>query len=121
MRLLHLNLKRRWFEMIASGEKKEEYREIKRYWVVRLVDELRAAKEPTDFTFEWKGALWTMGSAIGYDVVEFKNGYSKNAPTMQVEILDITDGFSKQKWADSYRPSFIIKLGKILSIKNYNK
>lgn len=29
MKTLHLVLKKRWFDMILSGEKKEEYREIK--------------------------------------------------------------------------------------------
>jgi hypothetical protein len=26
MRILHLTLKKKWFDMIASGEKREEYR-----------------------------------------------------------------------------------------------
>lgn len=29
MKVLHLALKRKWYDMIASGEKPEEYREIK--------------------------------------------------------------------------------------------
>lgn len=36
---IHLPIKRKWFDMIASGVKKEEYREIKKHWVSRLVDE----------------------------------------------------------------------------------
>ncbi len=28
---LHLTLKKNWFDLILSGEKKEEYREIKHY------------------------------------------------------------------------------------------
>lgn len=31
--VLYLNLKRKWFDMIVFGEKKEEYREIKFYWI----------------------------------------------------------------------------------------
>lgn len=34
--LLHLPLKREWYDMIASGEKREEYRDYKLYWVVRI-------------------------------------------------------------------------------------
>ncbi|HET8736229.1 MAG TPA: ASCH domain-containing protein, partial [Pricia sp.] len=37
MKTLHLNLKKKWFDMILSGEKKEEYREIKEYWIGRLI------------------------------------------------------------------------------------
>lgn len=34
---LTLSLKKKWFDMIASGEKTEEYREIKPYWEKRLL------------------------------------------------------------------------------------
>ena len=36
---LHLVLKRKWWDMIASGEKKEEYREVCHYWAARLLNE----------------------------------------------------------------------------------
>ncbi len=36
MRILDLPLMAVWFLMIESGEKKEEYREIKPYWIKRL-------------------------------------------------------------------------------------
>lgn len=32
------SLKKEWFELIKSGEKKEEYREITPYWCNRLLD-----------------------------------------------------------------------------------
>jgi len=38
MEILHLNLKKKWFDMIASGEKKEEYREMKKYWIKRMTN-----------------------------------------------------------------------------------
>ena len=36
MKTLTLTLKKQWFEMIKSGEKKEEYRELCDYWGVRF-------------------------------------------------------------------------------------
>ena len=36
---LHLVLKRKWWDMIDSGEKTEEYREVCHYWAIRLLDE----------------------------------------------------------------------------------
>ena len=33
--MLILPIKKKWFDMIRSGEKKEEYREIKSYWTSR--------------------------------------------------------------------------------------
>lgn len=35
---LDLVLKSKWYDMIASGEKHEEYREIKPCWIKRLCD-----------------------------------------------------------------------------------
>ena len=37
-KILHLVLKRNWWDMIASGEKKEEYREVGHDWATRLLD-----------------------------------------------------------------------------------
>ena len=33
---LHLNLKKKWFNMILLGIKKEEYRSVGKYWNNRL-------------------------------------------------------------------------------------
>lgn len=38
MKILHFSLKAKWYRMIESGEKPEEYREIKHYWAFRLVE-----------------------------------------------------------------------------------
>lgn len=35
--MLVLPIKKKWFYMIASGQKKEEYREVKEYWTKRLL------------------------------------------------------------------------------------
>lgn len=35
-KVLTLTISKQWFDMILSGEKTEEYREIKPYWVARL-------------------------------------------------------------------------------------
>ena len=37
-KVLHLSVSKQWFDLISSGEKKEEYREIKDYWTIRLFD-----------------------------------------------------------------------------------
>jgi hypothetical protein len=95
-RVLHLTLKKKWFDMIASGEKKEEYREIKPFWIKRM---------KYDF---WPGRQ--------YDIVRFKNGYAKNAPSMDVELINIGIGKAKPEWSDNWQGDvFIIQLGKILN------
>ena len=40
MRILSLPLKKEWYNMIESGIKTEEYREIKQYWIKRLCNAL---------------------------------------------------------------------------------
>ena len=39
-KILTLTVSKQWFDMIVAGEKTEEYREIKGYWIVRLYDVL---------------------------------------------------------------------------------
>ena len=36
-KVLILPIRKKWLDMILSGEKGEEYREIKPYWTVRIV------------------------------------------------------------------------------------
>lgn len=42
---LHLNLKRKWFDMIASGEKMEEFRRLNPRWLIRFRRELEGEYE----------------------------------------------------------------------------
>ena len=47
--ILKLTLKRKWFDMILSGQKVTEYRELKTYWVKRLFDYRAVNKTPESF------------------------------------------------------------------------
>ncbi|WP_232297135.1 ASCH domain-containing protein [Capnocytophaga sp. oral taxon 329] len=38
---LHLTIKKQWFDMILSGEKTEEYRDIKPYYNLRFWKRVR--------------------------------------------------------------------------------
>lgn len=90
MKVLHLTLKKQWFDMIASGEKTEEYREIKPYWNKRLNKT--------------------------YDAIQFRNGYSKNAPAMLVELKEVLQSLGIVEWgAPEGMPVYILKLGNILT------
>jgi len=118
MKTLKLNLKRKWFDMIACGEKKEEYREAKYFWICRLLDknlevsELNAVIPGTANTYldVWKR---------DFDQVEFQNGYHKNAPTVTVEFKGLDYGKAKPEWSDGWQGEFfIIKLGNIISTEN---
>lgn len=106
MKVLHLTLKKKWFDMIASGIKKEEYREDKMYWKNRLVKE----------------GYWHSQTCKDFDIVRFKNGYSKDARTLDIECLGIRSAevFEMNKaWYDEYDKGkvFIITLGNILTLQ----
>lgn len=112
MKTLHLTLKKQWFDLIASGEKTEEYREIKQYWISRLVQVFGPPRENTMYNFEHMGFQSTMDEAVHFDAVEFKNGYSRDAPMMRFKVRDITIDFGKEKWgAEPGKQYFVIKLG----------
>ena len=102
MKTLHLTLKKKWFDMILSGEKKEEYREMKPYWEKRLYH------------------IWypLIRQFRDYDAIEFRNGYSKNAPIILVQCIEVTAGIGKPEWGAPDYPVFIIKLGEIIETKN---
>jgi hypothetical protein len=60
-RVLSLNLMREYFDAIADGTKKTEFREYKPYWRTRL-------------------------EGREYDEIHFRNGYSAKAPFMRVQF-----------------------------------
>ena len=43
MKTLTLSLKKKWYDMIASGEKTSEYRQASPFWIDRLDDEVTEA------------------------------------------------------------------------------
>ena len=84
-KILHLNLYRKYFDAIVNGTKTIEYRDKTDYWKKRI-------------------------EGREYDIIKFRNGYAKDAPTMLVEYngYDITDRYE-------------IKLGKILGVDKWQK
>lgn len=111
LEILQLTLKKKWFDMIASGKKKEEYREIKEYWISRL-----CWRKP-----DMIGELSVLKNEFKqFDFVAFKNGYSKDAPEMIVEVRGIQMKEGNTDWgAEKGVMYFSIHLGEIISLKNY--
>ena len=133
MKTLHLTLKKQYFNEILAGEKTEEYRELKPYWISRLLKgqnegvEL-SAQEYNDLISDLQSQLDNFDSAaedlLGYfglaldyyDQIIFRNGYAKNAPTMIVELKGIQIKRCNTPLGNKWQ--FAIKLGKILETKN---
>lgn len=116
MKTLHLVLKKKWFDMISSGEKTEEYREIKPYWEKRLLD----YKSIESYIRNLAIRKYILNNPIDackefprrFTHVTFHNGYHKNAPSISLEIKGITLGYGKEEWGAPKNPVFIIKLGR---------
>lgn len=101
--ILHLSLKKQWFDMIKSGEKKEEYRDITPYWSKRLCN-----YNPKENVYE----------IANFNAVEFTLGYpakDEYDKRIKFEIIGISIGHGKEKWGAIPNINyFIIKLGKEL-------
>jgi hypothetical protein len=94
VKILHLPIKRHWFDLILRGIKKEEYRELKNHWLRRLTDGKRFKT---------------------FDIVRFSNGYGAGVPTVDVEFIDIHFGCpSNPDWCEKMEFGYVIKLGDIL-------
>lgn len=116
---LHLTLKKRWWDMIERGEKREEYREIKPYWTQRLC---RYGKDAPEDGTE-KNQCINGGCKLRllcqhdetvcakYDYVCFH--YGRTARTMLFEIEGIFIGEGKPEWgAPENVKVYIIQLWK---------
>lgn len=92
MKTLHLNVYEKWFDLILSGIKKEEYREMTPYWNKRFL----ASKEK-------------------YNSVTFSNGYAKNRKQFVIELLAVQSSLGILEWgAPAGRVVYILKLGNLL-------
>ena len=94
MKILDLSLTYHWYDMIATGVKKEEYREVKEFYIKRLYD--------TDRHFKH------------YDAVRFHRGQGGKVSIL-VECKGIRIGLGKPDWGAPEEDVFIISLGEIIS------
>ena len=111
---LHLVLKSKWYDMIANGEKPEEYRKFNTYWKKRLVTNKQ------DEAFQIGGlecVLYGVRNEDGsveefyfknFKSVVFHKGYSNE--TMEWIIRKAEIGIGVPHWGGNDEPAFIIKL-----------
>lgn len=119
-KILTLTVSKQWFDMIVSGEKTEEYRAPKSYWIKRL---LVSNSDSTDMKL-WAEAIDGRVDIISqyihtnfmgfkpYTHVLFINGYGNDKPRVEKEIESISIGKPKKglcpdKWLGT--EFFIIK------------
>ena len=119
-KVLTLAVSKEWFDMIVSGEKTEEYREIKPYWVARLFQNNSNIVDMKYLALGLAGRTDLLKKYIDaqrivlkqYTHVLFINGYRKDSPRIEKEIKSIIIGKPKKglcpdNWLDT--AFFIIK------------
>lgn len=110
--ILHLVLKKPWYDMIAGGEKREEYRDATRYWTRRIMNVAKKAME----LIGGKGKLPV--------VIAFSCGYTK--ADMFFECDDITrhSEYSvrcvspRMAWGEPNASHYVIKLGERVELED---
>ena len=84
--ILKIVIKGEWFDLIKAKKKKIEYRDYTTFWISRLYDK--------------------DGKKRNYDLIEFINGYNKDARRMITKY----EGFTKKG------DKLLIHIGKIIKI-----
>ena len=103
MNILDLPLKAIWYDMIESGEKKEEYREHKRFYVCYDKNTDCRIYIPEKCKYCCKPSFKL------YDAVRFRYGYTKR--TMLFKLNSISIGKGRSEWGAPDYKVFILKLG----------
>lgn len=105
--ILNLELKGKWYHMIQSGEKKEEYREIKDHWRPRVAKWIYRTV-PSDGI--------EMVDGLKHLVVAFSIGYKKKDMFFQVNGVTTSEDEDEARvehpeWGEPDCPHYIIMLG----------
>ena len=98
--MLVLPIKKNWYDMILSGEKREEYREIKSYYTSR---------------FKGIGLLDNDGNEVSLKFVPimFRNGYSEKSPSF-VAFCWLSKGYGRVEWgAEKDKKYYRLHIAKI--------
>ena len=94
--MIILPIKKKWFDMIKTGEKTEEYREIKPYYNSR---------------FE-------IFKRCSHVLVKFRNGYSSNSPYI-VCRCSLSVGKGKKEWGAPDKDVYILTITRIYRLEQY--
>jgi hypothetical protein len=122
--ILELTVTKQWYEMISSGIKKEEYREIKQYWLNRLFEPLaKKYRRLPDFAIGPSlnstkySTIPAYTKARHFDAIRFTNGYGGNRPSFLIEYKGVKVGTGRKEWGTPDERVFILELGRMLERK----
>lgn len=110
--MLTLPIKEKWFNMILSGEKKEEYREIKPYYTSRFMNVCGIKRRSNTTEMLFRGLL-TIYTTYQREVM-FRNGYSKSSQSFTARV-SISIGTGREEWgAEPGKEYYILTIHEIL-------
>lgn len=119
---IHLPIKRKWFDMILSGEKREEYREIKPYWTKRLTNAGRWSIPDRYVSKSHKYSAHGTNPPIraGKTTLTLTAGYGSDKPRLVVELKKIEVKYPNPDWCPPETEGvwFALVLGKVLDTHN---
>ena len=92
--MIILPIKKKCFDLIKSGEKTEEYREIKPYYGIRFRHHIHG----------------------GRFLVTFRNGYSKQSPSIECECK-LRQGIGHKEWGAPDKECYILEIIKVFGVK----
>lgn len=114
--MLTLPTKKKWFDMLLSGEKTEEYREINPYYETRFMNLFGIIMYDGEYL---KCSDIGLSECAKDDIQEicFRNGYSGNSPSFIAECT-LSVGTGKEEWgAEPGKRYFILTVRKIIKWK----
>ena len=116
--MLILPIKKKWFDMILSGEKKEEYREIKEYYEIRFQNLFGAITIYPSSIFSHRSKYeFLQGDAVPEEIrkdsiqeIIFRNGYSKDSKAIKARCR-LRIGKGRPEWgAEPDKQYYILEI-----------
>lgn len=105
---LILPIKKEWFDMILSGEKKEEYRDIKPYYDTRLQRHFECVRKGSELLSK------EPEQQLSAKFITFRNGYSKKSPSLLAECA-LRIGTGKPEWgAEKDKLYYILEIKQVI-------
>ena len=121
IKILHQPLKAKWYRMIETGEKSEEYREATAYWLRRLVwdDDFDqpVLDEDVKFFLENPAAIENMFDCgwkpVPYTHVQFSLGYPKKDDesrrmTFELKAIEYREG--REEWGAEKDKKYLVEV-----------
>ena len=107
MIVLNLTIRRKWFDLIRIGQKKEEYRTYSNRSAIRFYD-----------------TVARLGHLPDNAIAVFRNGYRMGSAAVAIEItgIELRNGNEAKhtEWGEPNEMHIVIRLGKVLMIAPYH-